>query len=130
MKVQGKPMPSKTERQNSSKFKTSALKRNSEFKKTFSSAKDTSMHPDHSVVKGRLNKIRGQIDGVEKMINEKRYCVDILTQLKASSSALKSIEGIILKKHLNHCVQDVFLLKDTDQIETKIDEIVKLSLKS
>lgn len=123
-------MPSKIERQNSSKFKTSELKRNSEFKKTFRSAKTISMHPDHSVVLGRLNKIRGQIDGVEKMINERRYCVDILIQLKASSSALRSIEGIILKKHLNHCVQDVFLMKDPNQIDSKIEEIIKLTLKN
>ena len=87
-------------------------------------------NPDHTLVLSRLKKIKGQIDGIEKMIHERRYCVDILTQLKASSSALRSVEGVILKKHLRGCVQDAILLKDQDQIEIKIEEMVKLSVRS
>ncbi len=87
-------------------------------------------NPDHTLVLSRLKKIKGQIDGIEKMIHERRYCVDILTQLKASSSALRSVEGVILKRHLRGCVQDAILLKDQDQIEMKIEEMVKLSVRS
>jgi DNA-binding FrmR family transcriptional regulator len=87
-------------------------------------------HPDHTAVLLRLMKIKGQIDGIEKMIRDRRYCVDILTQLKASSSALRSVEAVILKKHLRGCVQDAISLKDQDQIEKKIEEMVKLSVGS
>ena len=51
-------------------------------------------HPDHSTDIKRLNRIVGQIEGIKKMIEDKRYCQDILTQTKAASSALKSLEGV------------------------------------
>ncbi len=94
------------------------------------SKKTSHENPDHTVVLSRLKKIKGQIDGIEKMIHERRYCVDILTQLKASSSALRSVEGVILKRHLRGCVQDALMLKDQDQIEIKIEEMVNLSVRS
>jgi len=87
-------------------------------------------HPDHSVVLSRLRKIKGQLEGIEQMIHDRRYCVDILTQLKASSSALRSIEGVILKRHLRGCVQDALFMKDEKQIEFKIEEMVKLAVRS
>ena len=55
------------------------------------------LHPDHSTHKKRLNRVRGQIDGIEKMIDERRYCPDILIQLRAASKALESIEAEICK---------------------------------
>ena len=90
----------------------------------------TSSHPDHSNVLTRLKKIKGQIEGIEQMIHDRRYCVDILTQLKASSSALRSIEGVVLKSHLRGCVQSALLLKDETQVEHKIEEMVKLAVRS
>lgn len=113
------------------KQKTSINPNQSEPKKSSRTAKITSStNPDHSLVLGRLNKIKGQLEGIERMISERRYCVDILTQLRASSSALRSIEGVILQKHLRNCVQDALLLKDQNQIELKIEEMVKLSVRS
>ncbi len=61
------------------------------------------MHPDHSDKLNRLNRIEGQVKGIKKMIEEKRYCVDILTQLKAVSAALKKVEHAVLKDHIQGC---------------------------
>jgi DNA-binding FrmR family transcriptional regulator len=86
-------------------------------------------HPDHSGVLPRLNRVQGQITGIAEMIHNRRYCVDILTQLKASRSALKSIEHLILKNHLQHCVAEVFSNKNAGAAEAKIDEIIQLLTK-
>lgn len=56
----------------------------------------------------RLNRISGQINGVKKMIEDNRPCVDILMQIKAVRSALKAVESNILQKHLGACVAELF----------------------
>jgi DNA-binding FrmR family transcriptional regulator len=86
-------------------------------------------HPDHSSVLPRLNRVQGQIAGISEMIQNKRYCPDIMTQLKASRSALKSVEAMILKTHLQHCVTDVFISQNEKETESKIEEIVQLFVK-
>lgn len=53
----------------------------------------------------RLNRIAGQIDGIKKMIDEDRYCDDILIQLSAVEKAVKSLSTIILEKHLSSCIK-------------------------
>jgi len=83
-------------------------------------------HPDHSGHLTRLNRVKGQIDGIERMIKDKRYCPDIITQLRAASSALKAIESEVFKTHLRGCVKQAFSGNDTFQSEEKIQEIVKL----
>lgn len=80
-------------------------------------------HPCHNDEIKRLNRASGQIDGIKKMIDEGRYCPDILTQLRAVRSSLKSIEANILEKHLGHCVADVMQNGNQDKIEEKIEEI-------
>ena len=57
-------------------------------------------------IKTRLNKINGQINGVSNMIDDNRYCVDILTQIAAIESALKQVGYIILEDHMKTCVSD------------------------
>ena len=73
-----------------------------------------------------LKRIEGQIRGVQKMIEEKRYCVDILTQLHSIVGAILSVEDKVFKKHLDGCV--VHALKGKSEIEKarKIDEIMDL----
>jgi|SRR5690349_21079520 len=78
-------------------------------------------HPSHVEQLPRLNRIAGQVDGVKKMIQEKRYCPDILTQLHAIRSAVRNLEIQILDTHLSHCVTDVFQKKN--QVKQKIEEI-------
>ena len=87
---------------------------------------DTHEYPDHSKQLSRLNRISGQIDGVKKMIEERRYCPDIITQLRAISSATKSLEASLLETHLESCVADTFNSGDNDEREQKISELVKL----
>jgi len=73
-----------------------------------------------------LRKIEGQIRGIQKMIEEKRYCVDIITQIHSIIGALYRVENEIFRKHLEGCV--VHALKGKSEIEKqkKIDEIMEL----
>ena len=83
-------------------------------------------HPDHSGHISRLNRVKGQIEGIERMIVDRRYCPDIIAQLKAASSALKAIEAEVFKTHLRGCVKQAFSADDSFKSEEKIQEIVKL----
>jgi len=80
-------------------------------------------HPSHIEQLPRLNRIAGQVEGVKKMIQERRYCPDILTQLHAIRSAVRNLEIQILNTHLSHCVTDVFQQKDLAKQNQKIEEI-------
>ncbi len=73
---------------------------------------------------GRLKKIEGQIRGVQKMIEEKRYCIDILTQLSSVVGAIKSVEENILERHLKGCVNQSFSKGNKLDRSQKIDEVV------
>ena len=59
---------------------------------------------DKKILKNRLNRISGQIDGVKKMIEDDRYCDDILTQLSAIEKAVKSLSSVILERHMYSCI--------------------------
>ncbi len=83
-------------------------------------------HPDHTHVLTRLNRASGQMKGIASMIEERRYCVDILTQLKAAQSALRSVEAEILQSHIRSCIQDAIGSKSPREMEKKIQELVKL----
>jgi DNA-binding FrmR family transcriptional regulator len=72
----------------------------------------------------RLRRIEGQIKGVQKMIKEKRYCVDILTQLTSIVGAIKSVEENILERHLKGCVHQSFSKGSKEDKAQKIDEVV------
>jgi CsoR family transcriptional regulator, copper-sensing transcriptional repressor len=80
--------------------------------------------PDHSKQLNRVARIKGQLDGVVRMIEEQRYCVDILTQTAAIRAALKSLEALILEKHIDTCVRQA-LITDEDA-EEKISELLRL----
>lgn len=85
-----------------------------------------SEHPCHQSQLLRLKRVEGQIRGIAKMVEEGRYCVDILTQLKAIKSAISAVEGNVLEAHLNHCVQRAVSSKDVGQTEQVIKEIKDL----
>jgi CsoR family transcriptional regulator, copper-sensing transcriptional repressor len=85
-------------------------------------------YPDHGDQLKRLARIRGQIDGVSRMIEEGRYCVDILAQTAAARAAIKSLEAAILEKHMAHCVRDAMTAGgDADQ---KIEELLAVFKKA
>ena len=83
-------------------------------------------HAVHETELNSISRVVGQLDGIKKMITEKRYCIDILTQLKAAKNALKTIEVNILEKHISHCLSNAVKNGDTEEIETKIEEIKSL----
>lgn len=74
----------------------------------------------------RLNRIEGQIRGVKKMIEEKRYCIDILTQLSSIVGAIMSVEENILSRHLKGCVQESFVKGSREDRAQKIEEVIEV----
>ena len=74
----------------------------------------------------RLKKIEGQIRGVQRMIEEERYCIDILNQLQAVEAALRRVEANILRKHLQGCVAAAMRTGSEREQDAKLDEITKL----
>lgn len=81
-------------------------------------------HPSHLENIPRLNRIVGQIEGIKKMIEEGRYCPDIIYQLRAVRSAVKAVESNILQKHLQTCVAQSFA--STEDKDKKIEELKSL----
>lgn len=74
----------------------------------------------------RLKKIEGQIRGVQRMIDEGRYCVDVVMQITAAEAALHGAAEIILKNHLQTCVLAAFRSDDTKECQEKVDELMKV----
>ena len=81
---------------------------------------------DHSGELKRLSRIKGQVEGIERMVLDKRYCPEIIVQIKAVRSALKSLELSILEGHMKHCVKAAVSSKDRSVIQDKMDEILDL----
>ncbi len=74
----------------------------------------------------RLNRIAGQVRGVAKMVDEGRYCVDILTQLQAVRAAVSRVESELLKGHLVHCIESAIVSGDKNEQRNKAAELVEL----
>ncbi|MGD8538696.1 MAG: metal-sensitive transcriptional regulator [Candidatus Aminicenantes bacterium] len=72
----------------------------------------------------RLKRIEGQIRGIQKMIENERYCIDILTQLSSVQGAIKSVEESILERHLKGCVQHSFSKGNKADKTEKIAEVI------
>lgn len=87
-------------------------------------------HPNHHTQLRRLNRIVGQLEGVKKMIEENRYCPDILVQLRAVHSAVRSVEAAILESHLESCVREAFQSKNEREIRKKVAELTRLYKRS
>ena len=74
----------------------------------------------------RLNRIEGQVRGLAKMIDEDRYCIDIVTQISAVRSALRRVEEEILKDHVAHCVEQAISSGDKADQRSKIAELMEV----
>lgn len=72
----------------------------------------------------RLRRIEGQIRGLQRLVEEDVYCIDILTQVSASTKGLQSFALQLLEEHLRHCVADA-ALKGGDEIDAKVEEATK-----
>lgn len=77
---------------------------------------------DKKVIKSRLNRIEGQIRGIANMVDDDRYCDDILIQLSAIDKSIKSLANFMLEKHMKTCVKNN-LINGNDEV---LDEIVNL----
>jgi CsoR family transcriptional regulator, copper-sensing transcriptional repressor len=84
------------------------------------------LHPDHSLELIKLKRAVGQLEGVRKMIEERRYCPEILIQVRAVSKAISSIEKSILKTHLKACVKDAMKEKQNKKVDEKISELIEI----
>ena len=72
----------------------------------------------------RLNRIEGQVRGVARMLEQDRYCIDVMTQISAVRAALARVEEEILKDHVGHCVENAIAIGDKDEQRRKVAELV------
>ena len=73
----------------------------------------------------RLKRIEGQVRGLQKMVDEDRYCADILTQISSVQEALRSVARELMRNHLKHCATHAFR-QGNDEAEAMYDELVEL----
>lgn len=74
----------------------------------------------------RLHRIEGQVRGVARMLEEGRYCIDVLTQIQAIRAALTRVESEMLKDHLDHCIESAIVSGDVDEQRQKASELIQL----
>lgn len=74
--------------------------------------------------KRRLSRIEGQVRGVAKMVDEERYCIDVVRQIHAIKAALSSLEKIVLDDHLEHCVESALKSSSLKARREKVEELV------
>ncbi len=73
----------------------------------------------------RLHRIAGQVRGIERMLEEDRYCIDILTQIAAANTALESLAFLMLEEHVSHCVARALASGDPDDAKAKSGELLE-----
>lgn len=88
------------------------------------------MKIDRTGVLNRLHRIEGQVRGVARMVEEDRYCIDVLTQLRAVKAALARVESLMLKDHLGHCIEGAIVSGDAQEQRKKAAELVELISRS
>ena len=78
----------------------------------------------------RLNRIEGQVRGIARMVDEDRYCIDIMTQLQAVKAALSKVETELMREHIDHCVAAAIRSGDPEEQRRKADELIMLLQRS
>ena len=84
----------------------------------------TRAHARHTGQVDRLRRIEGQVGGLVRMVQEERYCVDILTQVRAVRAALRRVEEAVLREHVEHCVAQAIRSGDEAEQKAKVDELL------
>ena len=77
---------------------------------------------DKEKIQNRLKRIEGQVRGVQRMVDEESYCVDVLTQISSIVSAMERVGAILLKDHVEHCVRES-IEKGGEEADEKIEEL-------
>lgn len=85
-----------------------------------------SKHTDHTGSKKRLNRVKGQLEAISRMIDDGKYCPEIIQQITAATNALRALKAEVLERHLRGCVKAAFQSKDPFDMNEKIEEIVKI----
>ena len=83
-------------------------------------------HDSKAKLLNRLNRIEGQVRGVKRMVEEGRYCIDVLTQLQAVRAALVRVESEMLKNHLGHCIESAIVSGNANEQRKKATELIEL----
>jgi DNA-binding FrmR family transcriptional regulator len=78
----------------------------------------------------RLRRIEGQVRGLQKMVEEDRYCADVLMQLSSVQEALRGVGRSMLHNHLKYCVTEAIRSSDPEQVDTMYDELMELMYKN
>lgn len=74
----------------------------------------------------RLRRVEGQVRGVQKMVEEDRYCPDVLVQMSAIHESLRAVERILMKDHLQHCATEALCSGDDKQAQRTYNELTEL----
>ena len=82
---------------------------------------------DKAALVTRLHRIEGQVRGIEKMVDDDRYCVDILTQISAATTALESLALQILEQHIRHCVAGALAAGDDSKTEELLQAVQRFA---
>lgn len=77
-------------------------------------------------VLNRLKRIEGQVSGIARMVEDDRYCVDVMTQVSAVVSALRGVEDMVMRNHLNTCVTEAIQGDDVQEKQSKITELMEV----
>jgi DNA-binding FrmR family transcriptional regulator len=78
----------------------------------------------------RLSRIEGQVRGLSRMVEDNRYCIDIVTQISAVRAALRRVEQEVLRDHVGHCVKDAMQSDDVADQDRKIQELIEVLARS
>jgi DNA-binding FrmR family transcriptional regulator len=85
---------------------------------------------DRETVLVRLRRIEGQVRGLQRMVQDDRYCIDVLTQVSAVSSALESVALLLLREHVEHCVADAIRAGDGAEKVRELNDAVERLVRS
>lgn len=83
-------------------------------------------HDTRQNVESRLKRVAGQVAGIQRMVDEDRYCIDVLVQIAAARAALGRVSRILLELHIQSCVTEAFESADSADRAAKIEELVNV----
>lgn len=87
------------------------------------------INKDNEKIIKRLNRIKGQLEGITKMITDDKYCIDIITQTSAVKSAISALEDEMLESHLSHCLHKETNKERLTEMQVEIIKVYKLKRK-
>jgi len=74
----------------------------------------------------RLRRVEGQVRGIARMVEDERYCIDVITQIQAVRAAIRKVEDKLLEDHVGHCVEGAIRSGDAREQRTKVSELLQV----